>query len=666
MSDTSQGVSVGDAVLSFIGDTQNLDQSIDSVGAKVEAGMARAGVATDGFSQKLDEAGEEANVAGDAVEEGMERATGSIREARGEAMLLGEAIGVRLPRHVTSFIATIPGVGEALSAAFSATAVLFILEAVVKLTEKVSDFISTSYIYTQAMKDSEAATAAMNTEILRHLASMKELQKAYDEVGMTAEGKLKKDFADLTDEIGKQQSALDKLKASSVSAAQAQGGMWDTVKNTALQAVDFVAGTHLLENKLLGEAVDANEKAENAKALAVKQAQDKIDEERLKSAALAKQLAIDTAKKAGDEAYKVWTDWHNINEMIEDDTARLAKAVEAQYADMSKSMTAMGTTPENSPFVKTLLAGKDAASQLGIVLKSDLIRQLNDTVTAYNALEKSGLATDNQLKEIQKTIESMSKAIDNFDQKTPQVNEFFKAFSQGGKQSEAAMWGFADAYGQGMQKVISGEEGLGQAMEAATKAFIGQIGARALVQGMFYLAQGIADSVWNPGKAAADFAASAEFLAIGGAASAAAGAMGGGASGASGGSGSMGSQPHGAIQTTGSTSQGTVTSTNVQKFAAGGLVSQPTLAMIGDAIGGGSANEGVLPLDNPDAMRQIAGAIAEHLGMSQSASGHTFNMRGHFSKREMKEIVKKISQGVQHGTMSVHSSSTGRITRRSP
>lgn len=330
---------------------------------------------------------------------------------------------------------------------------------------------------------------------------------------------------------------------------------------------------------------------------------------------------------------------------------------------MGKSMTAQGSDPQNNPFVKTLLAGKDAASQLGVVLKSDLVRQLNDTVTAYNALEKSGLATDNQLKEIQKTIESMGKAIDQFDHKTPQVNEFFKAFQQGGKQSEAAMWGFADAYGQGMQKVISGEEGLGQAMEAATKAFIGQIGARALVQGMFYLAQGIADTFWNPPRAAADFAASAEFLAIGGAATAAAGAIGGGAS-----SGGVGGSPNApgqqGIQTTGATSQGTVTTTNVQKFAGGALISQPTLAMVGDSLSGSAAREAVLPLDNPDALRQIAGAIAQHLTGSADPS-HTFNVRGHFSQSELKEIAKQISKGVQHGTMLLHSSSTGRTIKRS-
>jgi hypothetical protein len=61
-------------------------------------------------------------------------------QARGEAGLLGEAVGIHLPRHVRRFIAELPGVGVALSAAFQATAILFILEAFLQLIEKIQDF----------------------------------------------------------------------------------------------------------------------------------------------------------------------------------------------------------------------------------------------------------------------------------------------------------------------------------------------------------------------------------------------------------------------------------------------------------------------------------------------------------------------------------------------
>ena len=55
--------------------------------------------------------------------------------------MLGEEFGIRLPRHVSNFVAELPGVGEAMSAAFSATAVLFIAQALVQASDKLSNFI---------------------------------------------------------------------------------------------------------------------------------------------------------------------------------------------------------------------------------------------------------------------------------------------------------------------------------------------------------------------------------------------------------------------------------------------------------------------------------------------------------------------------------------------
>lgn len=54
-------------------------------------------------------------------------------------------------------------------------------------------------------------------------------------------------------------------------------------------------------------------------------------------------------------------------------------------------------------------------------------------------------------------------------------------------------------------------------------------------------------------------------------------------------------------------------SCNVQKLASGGLALSPMLAWIGDAMGGGSAREAVLPLESDSAMVQVGGAIADNL-----------------------------------------------------
>src|SRR5579862_8448752 len=108
-------IEVGDAVLKFLGDSTQLDTKFDQIGPNAERAFEPAAV---------------------AAEEAGERMKASMGEARGEVALLGEEFGVRLPRHVRSFVAELPGVGEALTAAFSATAVLFLVQALVEGAEK--------------------------------------------------------------------------------------------------------------------------------------------------------------------------------------------------------------------------------------------------------------------------------------------------------------------------------------------------------------------------------------------------------------------------------------------------------------------------------------------------------------------------------------------------
>src|SRR5258707_1021311 len=64
----------------------------------------------------------------------------SSHEARGSLMLLGEEIGVHIPRHLQGFVTQLPGVNAALTAAFSSVAVLALIEVVVKVVEKIQEF----------------------------------------------------------------------------------------------------------------------------------------------------------------------------------------------------------------------------------------------------------------------------------------------------------------------------------------------------------------------------------------------------------------------------------------------------------------------------------------------------------------------------------------------
>ena len=64
---------------------------------------------------------------------------GSMHEARGAIALLGEEIGVHVPRHVASFLAGLPGIQAAMSAAFAPVAIFALIEIGSKLIEKVQE-----------------------------------------------------------------------------------------------------------------------------------------------------------------------------------------------------------------------------------------------------------------------------------------------------------------------------------------------------------------------------------------------------------------------------------------------------------------------------------------------------------------------------------------------
>src|SRR5258708_36183555 len=79
-----------------------------------------------------------------AVTEGTKQMSSDVRantyEARGTLILLGEEIGVHIPRHLQTMIAQIPGVGAALETAFSSVAVLALAEILVKVVEKIQKY----------------------------------------------------------------------------------------------------------------------------------------------------------------------------------------------------------------------------------------------------------------------------------------------------------------------------------------------------------------------------------------------------------------------------------------------------------------------------------------------------------------------------------------------
>src|SRR5579862_9931492 len=90
--------------------------------ATFTADLSKAGNSLDGFGKQAEEAGEQVDF--------------SMREARGSMMLLGEEIGVHIPRHLQALIAELPGVGVAFAEMLPLVGVIAAIGIIAKLIEK--------------------------------------------------------------------------------------------------------------------------------------------------------------------------------------------------------------------------------------------------------------------------------------------------------------------------------------------------------------------------------------------------------------------------------------------------------------------------------------------------------------------------------------------------
>jgi hypothetical protein len=133
----------------------------------------------------------------------------NIGNARGSLMLLGEEIGVHIPRHLQSFITELPGVGTALNAAFASVAVLALIELIAKVVEKVQEFKQHSEDVANAMEHAgdkgRAAMQKLDDEFQKLTIQidklkgndLKALQDSLAEIDRTKLENLAKQFTDL-------------------------------------------------------------------------------------------------------------------------------------------------------------------------------------------------------------------------------------------------------------------------------------------------------------------------------------------------------------------------------------------------------------------------------------------------------------------------------------
>ena len=186
-------LSIGDACLTFLGDTTQLDQVFARIPAQAEASMAAAassvgqvGTATAALNFELDATASNVPFCGEVIKDAMDKGAESTRGLGTELRTTEQMLGIHLPRGVSHFLAELPGVSTAITAAFSASVVFFLLEALVKVTDKLSNFVAATFIYTQAMKDSDAAGLTYNKTMLDIATATQAAKAILEEYGMTA------------------------------------------------------------------------------------------------------------------------------------------------------------------------------------------------------------------------------------------------------------------------------------------------------------------------------------------------------------------------------------------------------------------------------------------------------------------------------------------------
>lgn len=719
----ADGINVGDAVLTFLGDTTSIDEAF----AKTDAAEARLQPANQALKdlggnwqfagQTAVTAGEEGLVAGEEMEEGAKRATSSLYEARGEARLLGEEFGIHLPRHVTNFIGELPGVSEALSAAFSATAILFIIQAIVELTNKVTEFVSEHFIFTEEMKASTAEVVKNNVELAKQAEAYETAKAAVEAFGKTHEEVAEEKVQKLTDSIDEQNAALRQaqdnlygarngmlqlseaeiranentvvlanatLKALQEQLIQAQLEQVKAIAENQLRVISlhqttgiavlnlqeqqyktYLAGTQDGEQKLFDVEQEYDQKRYELKRKAI-----------IEEIAIQKQLHdVEKVAQLNAELNKL-DDEHaqHYFETLQKEKEAFAKNLEEIKAEAlaSKPVDIDIILPETA---RRLLAIREAAHSAGITLRQDLVLALNQAKQAQEEYIQAGGKNQIELKQFDVAVQTAQKNLDNFGKEFDKLKlkseTTFRGLLQDLRQGiqvshelaaagEQAFDQMSKGFEGAIASAISGEKNFGKALEEATASALTQLAAQALVKSLFYTAEGFAALAgFAYGPAAQYFEAAGIMAAVG----AAAGVAGGALSGHTGSGSSSTQQASTTVSNTTSQAGGRTATIGVQKFADGGLVSGPTLAVLGEDTAK-SGPEVVAGLNDKETWQKIAKAIVPHM-KGASGGGLTVNVKGMVSPDNLTKVMNQMNRRIKKGQAVLTSSNTFRITRRS-
>jgi hypothetical protein len=422
-------------------------------------------------------------------------------------------------------------------------------------------------------------------------------------------------------------------------------------------------------------------------------------------------LAVAEAKYGKDSVDGVRKINTEIETLQSEHALRMAEELKKQTTDLDKNLGEMRklvverggvdiVLPKN---MQQLLQFRAAAKELGVVLDTDLAQKITlakKTLQDYADAGGKDVYVINQLKEALAKLEKQYADFPSREKALRSELEFAKAHHQSTVEIEREIKALSDeekklgvlpglldrtksamdelsqtgreaastlemAFSQAMTGMLTHQEHFGTAME---KAVFKMLASMAQQWAAYYLALAIGNA-FTPGMqaaAAGEFAAATALEALAGTLNALGGRGGAGGSGGSnvngGGSGGNNFAYGSSVSNTGSQAGSGRSNIGVQGFADGGLVSGPTLAMIGE----GGGREAAIPLDNPDAMATIGKAVSDAMAKNGGGRGGiNVHVHGHvIGASDVAHLCAQISKRVANGQAHLNSSSTFKVTKR--
>jgi hypothetical protein len=703
----AQGIDVGDAVLSFVADTTKLDGAFARVGAEAKTGLQPATDALDEVADGFKGAGTAATASVPPITAAAEATKVNMYEARGEVRLLGEEIGVRLPRHVGNFVASLPGVGEAMQAAFSATAVLFIAQAVVQVTEKVSDWAGRLMFNTDAVKANHDALVAANAEVFKSAQAYDAAKKALDEFGKSQLQLAQEGLATLNTQLIQANKDLAAAQEEVAKGVQTTGEAFDSEGQSSAQATEEDEKNYqVAQNLVFVKQALVRTLNEQIKA----QEETKVDPAAQEAADKAEAQAIKNILDRQKELNEVQERYNRSVEEAEKQTKELEKTIDSISREIKSSGPIDIVTPD---VVKNLLAMRSAAQALGVTLRSDLVARLQEAQIAKDKFIETMGDKDTQqialfdaaIKKAQVDVQQFGKvsleeqlklnkaALDNAEAEliqarahhanTSAIEQEIATLKKEENALKASINAAEKAKGEWQEfqtTIASSSQAMGTAIESAMsgvvehqknigkeleKAVFQMLGSMAAQWGAYFIATGTG-MMFLPGGQANGAGMIAEGMALEALAGVlnGLGSVAGGSAGASASGGGNGGNVFAygsSVSDTGSQGGSGRSNISVQGYADGALVSSPTLAVFGE-----SGREAALPLDNPDAMATIGKAVSDAIAANGGGGGGglTVHVQGMISDDNLARVMKKMSKLVGSGKASLVSSDSHKVTKR--